>query len=149
MRKAGFLSLLLALALILPGLVAAEDSQPDRLQRARELSWSGDYEESLSLYQSILEQRPDDHALRREHGLVLLWAGREIDARRPQAFRIEGPPDVSLSAPVTPSGRQPLSRVSVSPFPLSRKTHPPAAGQSRGTMLALCHTTFDPNIRRI
>lgn len=80
MREAGTLALVVALVLTISGFAAAEGSQGDRLQRARELSWSGDYEESLSLYQGILEQRPDDHALRREHGLVLLWAGREIDA---------------------------------------------------------------------
>ena len=80
MREAGYLALVVALVLTISGFAAAEGSQGDRLQRARELSWSGDYEESLSLYQGILEQRSDDHALRREYGLVLLWAGREIDA---------------------------------------------------------------------
>ncbi len=77
--RTGF-ALALALMLAVAGFAAADEVQPDPVQRARELSWSGDYEESLTLYRSLLEQRPDDPALHREHGLVLLWAGRELDA---------------------------------------------------------------------
>ena len=60
-----------ALTLFIASFAAAEDSEGSQLQRARELSWSGDYGESLHLYGKLLEERPEDPTLRREHGLVL------------------------------------------------------------------------------
>jgi len=49
-------------------------------QRARELSWSGDYDDSLALYAPLLRARPGDVSLQLEVGRVLLWAGRESEA---------------------------------------------------------------------
>jgi tetratricopeptide (TPR) repeat protein len=49
-------------------------------QRARELSWSGDYDDSLALYAGLQRERPHDVDLELEVGRVLLWAGRENEA---------------------------------------------------------------------
>ena len=75
------------LALVLLGLAAAAEANDDAAQaisplqrRARELSWSGDYEESLALYGRLRAERPADLALAEEIGRVLLWAGREEEA---------------------------------------------------------------------
>ncbi len=51
-----------------------------RHERARELAWSGDYDDSIALYETLLAEQPGDATLRRELGLTQLWAGRELDA---------------------------------------------------------------------
>ena len=81
-----------AAATVLLLLMLPVASSADPLERARELSWEGAYTESLALYEKLLRAAPDDVALRREYGLVLLWSGREIDDRQ----ATEPQPDATL-----------------------------------------------------
>ncbi len=74
----------LMLALLGPGFFAgplrAEEVADPARERARELSWTGDYGTSLRLYERLRAEAPGDLDLLREIGLVQLWAGRELDA---------------------------------------------------------------------
>jgi predicted Zn-dependent protease len=66
------------MALLGVGLAAsgARGAEPAPRDRARQLSWDGAYDESLTLYRGLLAAAPSDTELRREYANVLLWAGR-------------------------------------------------------------------------
>ena len=60
--------------------VAAISDAEARLELARVLSYSKNYDEALAEYRKVLAARPGDTALRAEYGQVLGWAGRRQEA---------------------------------------------------------------------
>lgn len=64
-------------------IIPAQETVPDwqaRLELARVLSYLKRWEESFVEYRRVLEERPDDHAIRQEFGQVQFWSGLTDDA---------------------------------------------------------------------
>lgn len=77
-RRRALALAILAATLAAPG--SRADETPPALLEARQRSWDGRWDESLSGYRALVAAQPDDDALRLEMARVLLWAGRPGEA---------------------------------------------------------------------
>lgn len=78
-----------------PSAVAVIPADEARVELARVLAYSKNYDESLREYALALAARPDDAALRAERGQVLGWAGRREEA----VAELSAVPVAALPAP--------------------------------------------------